>query len=89
MCARKQAASPEVPPFLPPPPEGALGIPREAAQEELRPEVYKELINKLAWALGSTYRVNYSSNQMPARKYANELVGKIIFDHGFPRHTLK
>jgi len=68
--------------------EHPFGIPTGDAQEDLRADVYKELINKIAWALGSTYRVNYSNSQQAARKYANRVVGRIISDHGFP-HSIK
>lgn len=65
-----------------------FGLPSQETQVDLRSYVYKELINKIAWALGSTYRVNYSNVKMPARQYANRIAGKVISDHGFP-HSIK
>lgn len=79
--------------FLPPPGEALvdkpLGLPSHETQVALRADVYKELINKLAWALGSTYKVNYSNGRLPARLYVNRLVSRIVADHGFPRSTSK
>ncbi len=62
-----------------------LGIPPAEAQDALKADHYKELINKIAWTLGSAYGVSYSSINMQARKYAQGIVGAIIRDNGFPR----
>lgn len=89
MCAQVQLPLPEPKDPPEPPPEGAFGIPSAEAQESQRAEIYKELINKFAWVLGSTYRVNYSNTRMPARMYAQRIVGKVIADHGFPHSIAK
>jgi len=64
--------------------EGALGIPPEQAQLALQTDVCKEMVNKIAWVLGSTYRRNYSNMKMPARLYAWRIVKQVIKDHGYP-----
>jgi len=65
-------------------PEGALGIPPEQAQLALQTDVCKEMVNKIAWVLGSTYRRNYSNMKTPARAYAWRIVKQVIKDHGYP-----
>jgi len=62
----------------------ALGIPPNQAQIALQQDCVKELVNKLAWVLGSVYRRNYSNMRTPARAYAWRIVKKIIEDHGYP-----
>jgi len=86
-------AQPPTPPQLPPMPStlgwSALGIPQGETQDALKADHYKELINKIAWALGSAYDCSYTNIQQPARKYAQVIVGAIIRDHGFPRKAAK
>lgn len=36
-------------------------------------EFWKELINKSAWALGTTYQVEYSAQNTPVRAVAKEM----------------
>ncbi|KKL57689.1 hypothetical protein LCGC14_2232890 [marine sediment metagenome] len=62
----------------------ALGIPPSEAQIALTQDVVKELVNKIAWVLGSVYRVNYSNMRTPARSYAWRIVKKVLEDHGYP-----
>jgi len=72
------------------PPEGSvlsddpLGIPPHEAQIGLQQDVVKELVNKIAWTLGSVYRQNYSNMRTPARLYAWRIVKQTIRDHGYP-----
>ena len=61
-----------------------LGIPPKDTISTLQQDHVKELANKLAWALGSTYRVNYSNMSSDARKYAWLIVKAVIRDHGYP-----
>jgi len=68
---------------------GTLGISPHEAQIALQQDVVKELVNKIAWSLGSVYRRSYSSMRMPARAYAWELVKQIIADHGYPDKIAK
>ena len=66
-------------------PEGALGIPACDTHPPLQQDSFKEVINKLAWALGSTYRVPYSGKQSPARVYALRMAQAVLRDNGYPR----
>jgi len=61
-----------------------MGIPPHEAQIGLQQDVVKELVNKIAWTLGSAYRVNYSNMRTPARAYAWRIVKRLIEDHGYP-----
>lgn len=89
MCAQVQT-------HLPLPPPGALtlsddplGIPPHEAQLALQTDVVKELVNKIAWTLGSVYRQNYSNMRTPARSYAWRIVKQVIKDHGYPGKIAK
>jgi len=55
----------------------------------LQTDVCKELVNKFAWVLGSTYRVPYANMKTDARQYAWRLVKKVIEDHGYPHKIAK
>jgi len=61
-----------------------MGIPAAQAQPLLQQDSFKELVNKLAWVLGSTYRVPYSNVRTPARQMAITLARVTIADHGYP-----
>jgi len=78
---------------VPPPGEDllgdALGIPAQSAQLALQTDVCKELVNKIAWVLGSVYRRNYSNMKTPARAYAWRIVKKVLEDHGYPDKIAK
>ena len=67
----------------------AMGIPPSESQIALQQDVVKELVNKVAWVLGSVYRVNYSSMRTPARAYSWRIVKKVLEDHGYPRKIQK
>jgi len=75
----------------PPPSETApaFGIPVEEAVVALQTDAYKELINKLAWVIGSFYRVSYSSSRLPPRQYAVRVAKAILSTHGYPRKIAK
>ena len=64
--------------------EGAFGISIVDTHPSLQTDVFKELVNKLAWVLGSTYRVPYSNPRSPARQYALRIVQAVIRDNGYP-----
>ena len=66
--------------------EGALGVPASAVVPALQSDAFKELINKLAWALGSTYKAQYGNVHSPARAAAVRLAKMVIARHGYPRH---
>lgn len=50
----------------------------------LQTDSFKEMVNKLAWALGSTYRVPYGNQSTLAREYALKMAQAVIRDHGYP-----
>jgi len=52
--------------------------------ETLQQDVCVELANKIAWALGSVYRMPYSSKRTLARSYAWKLMQEIITEQGYP-----
>lgn len=66
-----------------------LGIPPHESQMALQQDVCKELVNKVAWVLGSVYRRNYSNMRTPARAYAWRIVKKVLEDHGYPDKIAK
>jgi len=66
-----------------------LGIPPHEAQIALQQDAVKELVNKIAWTLGSVYRRNYSNMRTPARAYAWRIVKQVIKDHGYPDKIAK
>ena len=62
----------------------SLGIPAFEAQPLLQSAAFKELVNKLAWCLGSSYRVPYTNVRTLARQWALELASRTITEHGYP-----
>lgn len=63
-----------------------LGLPAYATQPLLQQDIYKELINKMAWAVGSTYRMPYHNLRTLARLVAKECARAIVTEHGYPHH---
>jgi len=63
-----------------------MGIPVVDSHPALTTDVYKELINKIAWAIGSVYRVPYRNKKEPARDHAQEFANDLIAAVGYPRH---
>lgn len=66
-----------------------LGVPPAETMPKFQTDVYKELINKFAWALGSTYRRSYSRLSAPARQLAISLAKEIVRGQGWPEHIRK
>lgn len=66
-----------------------LGIPAASTFPSLQSDAFKELINKLAWALGSTYRTRYSGTRSPTRVCALKMAQEVMRDQGYPRHIAK
>lgn len=66
-----------------------LGVPAVDTVSVLQQDMYKELINKLAWAVGSTYRRAYSRVSAPARVRAIEMARAMIKEHGWPDRIRK
>lgn len=79
----RRGLTPPLPP-APSPADTPLGLPATATIIGLQTDVVKELVNKIAWSLGSTYRASYASMRTPARAYAWRIVKAIIDDHGYP-----
>ena len=88
MCAQVRKL-PELPPVGDTLCEDPLGIPPYEAQLALQADAVKELVNKVAWVLGSVYRQNYSNMRTPARQYAWRVVKQMIKDHGYPAKIRK
>lgn len=61
-----------------------LGVPPSDTHPGLQTDVFKELVNKIAWVLGSTYRKPYSTARNPVRSYAVKVATAILRDHGYP-----
>jgi hypothetical protein len=66
-----------------------FGIPVSETHPALQTDVFKELINKIAWAIGNSYRVPYRNPRAGARKLAIDLAGSVIESAGYPRHIAK
>jgi len=66
-----------------------LGVPPPESIVGFQTEVFKELINKFAWVLGSTYRVPYSNKGSPARQLATLIAKRIIEKQGYPKYMEK
>ena len=88
MCARVKTSpdSPDEPSALS---DSALGLPPHETQIGLQQDVVKELVNKIAWTLGSVYRKPYSNMRTPARLYAWRIVKQVILSHGYPDKIAK
>lgn len=63
---------------------GPLGIPPEDTVVGFQTEVFKELINKLAWALGSTYRLQYRNQRTLVRQLAIAMAKDVVRAQGYP-----
>lgn len=79
-----QAARP-----LPDVPPQMFGIPASDSQLSLQMDAHKELVNKLAWVLGSYFRVPYSGAKSTPRLYAQRIAKAVFRDHGYPRKIAK
>lgn len=89
--ARRSERSASVPstPFVPAELGTPLGIPPSEAQAQLTSDSYKELVNKISWVLGSTYRVNYSNRLSVARQVATRVAAALVKECGYPRSIAK
>jgi len=64
--------------------EGSFGIPASETQKAMEVDVYKELVNKIAWAVGSCYGRPYANKRNIARQIAVDLANKVILEKGWP-----
>ena len=55
-----------------------------AANAQAQSDAFKELINKLSWAIGSTYKKRYSGKSCEVTDYARMCAHAILRDHGYP-----
>ncbi len=63
--------------------EGAFGEFVGSTPGETQLAFRKELVNKLAWVLGSSYKKRYSGKTAPVTLYAQRMVSAILRDHGY------
>jgi len=68
---------------------GLLGIPGKETLVAFQTEVFKELINKFAWALGSVYRRPYSNQRTDVRQLAIAMAKHTIDKQGYPEYMRK
>jgi len=61
-----------------------FGIPASETLLALQTDAFQEIVNKIAWCLGSTYRVAYSNRRSPPRLYAQRIATAIFKAHGYP-----
>ena len=68
---------------------GPLGVPGKDTVVGFQTEVFKELINKLAWALGSTYRRQYRNQRTAVRQLAIAMAKEVVREQGYPEFMRK
>jgi len=61
-----------------------FGSAASTVSAQIQKDVFKELINKLSWTLGSVYKKRYSGKQSPVAGYARMCAHAILRDHGYP-----
>lgn len=66
-----------------------LGIPTFLTEPALQTNAFKELVNKIAWAIGSTYKISFSQRRSNVRVVAVALATQIITNEGYPRSISK
>lgn len=64
-----------------------LGVPSGNLEPAARHDCLKELVNKLSWALGSTYRLPYTNRRSNVRQLAITLAVDVLDSQGFPTHA--
>ena len=65
------------------------GIPAELTDVGRQSDFFAELVNKLSWAVGSTYRVGYKSPKQPLRAEMIKMATRIIMSEGYGKHLEK
>lgn len=61
-----------------------LGVHVSQTLEALQTDCFKELVNKLAWALGSTYRTPFGNTRTATRILARQMATQVITNEGYP-----
>lgn len=69
--------------------DNAVGIPSNETLPALQSNAWVELVNKIAWALGSTYRVPYNRPRGEPRRTAIALAHEVLASHGYPSYLKK
>lgn len=71
---------------IPPPPDPRphLGVPVGLTHPALQTDVFKELVNKFSWALGSTYRTPYGNTRTLTRQLALAMATHFLATQGYP-----
>jgi len=62
-----------------------FGSPPGDVSAIIQSDVFKALINKISWAIGSTYKKRYSGKNTDVTNYARMCAHAIIRDHGYPQ----
>lgn len=75
-------------PLTPDPGRGPdrLGLDPGETQPLLQQDVFKELVNKFSWAIGTTYRQRYSNTRSLSRLAALKLARTFVLAEGYPQH---
>jgi len=63
--------------------EGAFGESPGWTPAEIQLSFNKELVNKVAWLIGTAYGKSYSNRRSPVKEYSYRIVKAIIRDHGY------
>jgi len=63
---------------------GSFGIKASETNKALEVDVFKELVNKIAWALGTCYVRPYANMKCEARQIALELATAVVVKQGWP-----
>jgi hypothetical protein len=66
-----------------------FGTTADNVSPDLQSDTFKETINKLAWAIGSTYAVPYRNPKAGARELAIDLASYLFSLHGYPKRAVK
>ena len=70
-------------------PDDTLGIPAQYTVPGDQSDCFKELVNKLAWAIGSTYRKPYRGRKSLVREEAIKVATSLIGRQGYPESIKK
>jgi len=66
-----------------------LGISSEDIDITTHSRVWRELLNKMSWVIGTVYGVPYSSTTCSARGEALVLARLLLADQGYPKSMMK
>lgn len=69
--------------------EMPLGVSVSEVSPSVVLDVFRELTNKIAWAVGTTYQRPYNNRRCPAREMAWTVAKHIVEQHGYPANLAK